>query len=71
MGLPPDLSAQVVAIEPCPPIKSGSGRVVLTTVNHLSNNVCELSVEDAAGRRETIRRSDSIQEGRSRPIDDG
>ena len=32
MGLPSDLQAKVLAIEPCPPIRSGSGCVVLTTV---------------------------------------
>lgn len=55
MGLPEDLQAKVVAIEPCPTIKSGAGRVVLTTVNHLNNNVLELTMATADGRRETIR----------------
>ena len=31
MGLPRDLRAKVLAIERCPPIELGAGRVVLTT----------------------------------------
>ena len=55
MGLPADLTAQVVADEPCPPIADGPGRVVLTTVNHLNRDVLELTVESAGGRRESLR----------------
>lgn len=36
MGLPADLTAKVLSIEPCPPIDDGPGRVVLTTVKHLN-----------------------------------
>lgn len=55
MGLPADLLAQVLEKRPCPPIQSGPGQVVMTTVNHLHNNVLELSVAGRNGRRETIR----------------
>ncbi len=47
-------AAEVVAIEPCPPIKTGPGRVVLTTVNHLNQFLFDLTVSDASGHRETI-----------------
>ncbi len=55
MGMPEDLQAEVLAIRPCPPVKPGPGRVVLTTVNHLNCYVRELLVEDSVGRREKIR----------------
>ena len=54
MGLPTDLHATVIAVEHCPEIDTGPGRVVLTTVNHLNKYVFELSVADAAGHTETI-----------------
>lgn len=42
-------------IEPCPPIKQGSGRVVLNTINSRSSKVCELIVESVqSGQKETI-----------------
>ncbi len=55
MGLPAALRAKVLEIAPCPPIQSGPGRVVLTTVNHLNADVHELTVRDAHGHEETIR----------------
>ena len=55
MGLPENLLAKVLAIERCPTIEAGPGRVVLTTVNHLNNNAYEVTVEDAQGRRQTTR----------------
>jgi len=55
MGLPDGLRARVIAIDPCPTIKPGAGRVVLTTVNHLNNDVLELTMASADGHRETIR----------------
>jgi Pretoxin HINT domain len=55
MGLPEGLRAEVVSIAPCPPIKEGSGRVVLTTVNHLNRDVYALTVRDQQGREETVR----------------
>ncbi|MDR2439862.1 MAG: hypothetical protein LBE12_10895, partial [Planctomycetaceae bacterium] len=36
MGLDENLLAKILAIERCPEIRAGPGRVVLTTVNHLS-----------------------------------
>jgi len=55
MGLPADLTAEVLAVEPCPPIASGHGRVVLTTVNHLNPYVLELEFADGHGRTERVR----------------
>jgi hypothetical protein len=55
MGMPADLRAKVVAVEPCPPIRSGSGSVVLTTVDHLNPYVMELTVADQRGREEKVR----------------
>ncbi|MEM8947584.1 MAG: hypothetical protein AAGD11_20595 [Planctomycetota bacterium] len=60
MGLSADLLTTVVQIEPCPqlakPLRRGEpGRVVLTTVNHLNNDVWQLTAENAAGRREQLK----------------
>jgi len=55
MGLPGSLRAVVTANEPCPPVASGPGRVVLTTVNHLNANVLELTLVDGRGRQERLR----------------
>lgn len=55
MGLPEEMTATVVANEPCPEIEAGPGRVVLTTVNHLNNDVWELTVASLDGRVETVR----------------
>ncbi len=54
MGLPAALHAVVVAVEPCPEIPAGPGRVVLTTVNHLNRLVFELAISDTAGHTETL-----------------
>jgi hypothetical protein len=54
MGLTDELRGEVTAIEPCPPIRSGPGRVVLTTVNHINRFVLELTVRDEHGRTERI-----------------
>ena len=56
LGLPDeDFPARVLAIEPCPPIRPGKGRVVLATVNQLSNDVWELTVADTTGRQSKVR----------------
>jgi len=55
MGLPVDLTARVITNEPCPSLKPGPGRVVLTTVNHLNSDIYELTVATADGHIETIR----------------
>jgi hypothetical protein len=54
MGLRHGIKARVEANEPCAAVERGPGRVVLTTVNHLSNDVWELSVADVEGRVQTI-----------------
>ena len=55
MGLPRDLRATVIAIERCPEINDGAGRVVLTTINHLNRFVFELTIKDGTGHSETVR----------------
>ena len=45
----------MVDIQPCPPIPPGPGQIVLTTINHLHNDVVELIVRDQRGRQEAIR----------------
>ena len=55
VDLPADLRADVLSIEPCPPIADGPGRVVQTVVSHLNADVYELTVEAADGRQEIIR----------------
>ncbi len=55
MGLPPDLAVRVVANERCPNIAAGPGRVVLTTINHLNGDICELKLAAPSGQTETVR----------------
>jgi hypothetical protein len=55
MGLDENLLAKVQAIERCPEIRAGPGRVVLTTVNHLSYGICNLTYTTQDGKSETIR----------------
>ena len=54
MGVPEGLLARVVANESCPEIKPGKGRVILNTVNHLNNDVYELTVNNG-NRTEVLR----------------
>lgn len=54
MGLPEDMKAEVVAVEPCPKTEEGTGEVILTTVSHLNNDLYTLTLENAAGRREAV-----------------
>jgi RHS repeat-associated protein len=46
MGL--EGKATVVAIEPCPVLEGGEGRLVLSTVTHVNPAVCSLTLEDQA-----------------------
>jgi hypothetical protein len=55
MGMSEHLQGEVLAVEPCPAIKPGRGRVILTTINHLNRYVLELTVEDGRGNQEKIR----------------
>jgi hypothetical protein len=59
MGLDENLLAKIQAIEQCPEIRAGPGRVVLTTVNHLSRGVCNLTYTNQDGKIETIRPTSS------------
>jgi len=54
MGLPEGLEGRVTAIAPCPPIRPGPGRVVLSTVSHLNADVHQLTVADGQGRQEIL-----------------
>jgi hypothetical protein len=54
LGLP-EVPGRVLAVEPCAPIQPGRGRVILTTINHLSADVHELTIRDGRGQEETIR----------------
>lgn len=47
MGVPTNQPAEVVAVDPCPAIEDGPGRVVLTTVNHLNSFLFDLKVNGA------------------------
>lgn len=38
-------TATVTAVEPCPPLASGPGRVVVATINHLNGHVLELDLK--------------------------
>nr|MBC8355320.1 hypothetical protein [Planctomycetota bacterium] len=55
IGVPEDLLGKVLDILPCPPMRAGPGRVVLTTVNHLNTDVVELTLRDSRGETETLR----------------
>lgn len=55
MGLPEELQGEVLAIEPCPAIEAGPGRVVLTTVNHLHPSVLDLTIKNGHGDQEIVR----------------
>ncbi|MCA9177488.1 MAG: hypothetical protein KDB14_23545, partial [Planctomycetales bacterium] len=55
MGLPEGLTGKVIDVLPCPPIKSGRGRVVITTINRLARGVIELTLRDSHDREETLR----------------
>jgi len=55
LGLPEGTLATVVAIEPCPQVEVGRGRVVLTTVNRLNCDVRELSLRSIDDQRESLR----------------
>ena len=54
MGGPSDLLAEVLRIEPCPPLEDGPGELVTTTVSHLNAYVFELKLRGLQGL-ETIR----------------
>lgn len=56
-GLPVDVQAKVTAINPCPTIKPGRGRIVLSTVDFLASDVIEMACQHPDGHRETVNRS--------------
>ncbi len=55
LGLPEGATGKVLDILPCPNIETGRGRVVLTTINRLSDTVTELTLRDTTGNEETLR----------------
>ncbi len=54
MGASDDLWGQIEAVEACPNIEAGPGRVVLTTVSHLNNYVFDLTLTDASGHGDAL-----------------
>ncbi|MFO0883455.1 MAG: polymorphic toxin-type HINT domain-containing protein [Pirellulales bacterium] len=54
MDSDPNLQVKATEILPCPTIKPGKGRIVLTTVNHFNTDVWKVVVENENGQRETI-----------------
>jgi RHS repeat-associated protein len=54
MGAPVGLQGTVESITACPTIQSGPGRVVLTTVSHLNDDLYTLTLKDASGKTETL-----------------
>ncbi|MSR57403.1 MAG: hypothetical protein EXS05_07000 [Planctomycetaceae bacterium] len=50
-----NLLGTVIGNDPCPTLKSGPGRIVLTTVSHLNPEVVELTLQDEFGRSELVR----------------
>ena len=67
MGLAEDLMARVVANEPCPPLEDplagpDPGRLVLTTVNHLNNDVWELTATPVRGPPSAASQDSETQE---------
>ena len=55
MGLPEALETTVLDERPCPALEEGPGRVVLTTVNHLNDDVWRLTAVSSSGRQEELR----------------
>lgn len=54
MGGTQGLKATVVKIEACPAIPDGPGRVVISTINHLNKNCCDLVLQSGSGGTERI-----------------
>ena len=54
MGVPAGLIGSVEAVAACPAIQPGLGRVVLTTMSHLSTNLYELTLKSGSGQTETL-----------------
>lgn len=51
---PEGLTGKVESISACPPIETGSGRVVLTTVSHLNDFVFTLTLSDSQGNSDNL-----------------
>lgn len=58
-GLKDGLRAKITGINPCPEIKDGSGRIVLSTVDFMASDVYEMTCQHGDGHRETVRRAGS------------
>jgi hypothetical protein len=54
MGAPEGLTGTVSAVASCPELEPGNGRVVLTTVSHLSDYVFDLTLTATTGQTETL-----------------
>jgi hypothetical protein len=55
MGYDPNELAQVIAVEACPPIEDGPGRVVISTVNHLNAAIHELTFRNDQGEQSSVK----------------
>lgn len=58
-GLDDDLRAKIMGINPCPEIKDGSGRIVLSTIDFMASDVYEMTCQHGDGHRETVKRAGS------------
>ena len=54
MGVPAGVRGRVAAVDPCPPLAAGPGRVVLTAVSHPNDFVFDLTLRGGDGTRETL-----------------
>jgi hypothetical protein len=54
MGLPEDMRAKVVAIDPCPAIADGPGHVVTSTLSHLNRFLLDLEIVNGTDQTEKI-----------------
>jgi hypothetical protein len=54
MGAPQGLRGRIVSVGPTPQIEDGPGRVVLTTVNHLSSFIFQLTLSAGDGGFDTL-----------------
>lgn len=55
MGLPEELTGEIIAIKAVPDIPPGRGRVVLTNVNYFKSVVVELTLSNQSGQTEVIK----------------
>jgi hypothetical protein len=54
MGATDDVVGTIESVTACPKIEGGPGRVILTTVSHLNDNVYDLTLTGAGGMEDTL-----------------